>query len=62
MVFWYCMLNKIVVVSGMVNLISLWYSLIYRDCFNIHMVSKEIMLYLNRMIEFCKIGCVLPGG
>ena len=30
-VFCCCWLNNIVVVSGMVNLISLWYPLMYRD-------------------------------
>ena len=35
MFFCYWWLNNIVVVSGMVNLISLWYSLMYRDLYDI---------------------------
>ena len=35
MFFCYWWLNNIVAVSGVVNLISLWYSLMYRDLYDI---------------------------
>ena len=42
--FCYFWLNNIVVVGGMVNLISLWYPLMYRDLYDTYMVSRELLM------------------
>ena len=47
-IFWYWWLNNIVAVSGMVNLIRLWYSLMYSDFNDIWFPA------------FYNIGCELP--
>ena len=41
MFFCYLWLSNIVVVSGMVNLISLWYSLMYRDLYDIWFLGSK---------------------
>ena len=48
-VFCYWWLNNIVVVSGMANLISLWYSLMYRDLYDIWFLGVIGLLELTRV-------------
>ena len=48
MFFCYLWLSNIVVVSGMVNLISLWYSLIYRDLYDTWFLGS---LWLTRDVR-----------
>ena len=59
-IFWYWWLNNIVAVNGIVNLIKLWYSLMYSDFNDIGFPGS---LWLIELYEtFYNIGCELPRG
>ena len=63
MFFCYWWLNNIVVVSGTVNLISLWHSLMYRDLYDIWLLGSY---WLTRVVreDFVTliVGSQKPSG